>query len=134
MSRWQIAALPKGGGLTMAERSRRTFTLYDEHVAAQRTYWDTVWTEHTGRREDIDTTGHWMHRMLTAASCAPPARLLEIGCGRGADTRYLLERGFALTSVDLSRVALRSVAVLSPHLGVAEVALPAPLPFAPAVF
>jgi SAM-dependent methyltransferase len=37
----------------------------------------------------------------------PPGRALDLGCGTGANLRYLARHGFEATGVDFSRVALR---------------------------
>src|SRR5438552_17993218 len=36
----------------------------------------------------------------------PPGRAIDLGCGSGANAVYLAERGFHVTGVDFSRVAL----------------------------
>ncbi|MEX1171343.1 MAG: class I SAM-dependent methyltransferase [Chloroflexota bacterium] len=37
----------------------------------------------------------------------PPGRAIDLGCGTGANLRYLARHGFEATGVDFSRVALR---------------------------
>jgi len=37
----------------------------------------------------------------------PPGRALDLGCGTGANLRYLTRHGFEATGIDFSRVALR---------------------------
>ena len=37
----------------------------------------------------------------------PPGRALDLGCGTGANLRYLARHGFEATGIDFSRVALR---------------------------
>ena len=37
----------------------------------------------------------------------PPGRALDLGCGTGANLRYLASHGFEVTGVDFSTVALK---------------------------
>ncbi|WP_019813159.1 class I SAM-dependent methyltransferase, partial [Saccharomonospora saliphila] len=39
-----------------------------------------------------------------------PGQALDLGCGEGADAIWLARRGWRVTAVDLSRVALRRAA------------------------
>ena len=47
--------------------------------------------------------------VLTPARLAP-GRAIDLGCGTGANVRYLAQHGFEATGVDFSPVALRSAA------------------------
>ncbi|MGP4016710.1 class I SAM-dependent methyltransferase [Saccharopolyspora sp. 5N708] len=40
----------------------------------------------------------------------PPGQALDVGCGEGADARWLAERGWQVTAVDVSHVALERAA------------------------
>ena len=40
----------------------------------------------------------------------PPGRALDVGCGEGADALWLARRGWQVTAVDISEVALRRAA------------------------
>jgi SAM-dependent methyltransferase len=40
----------------------------------------------------------------------PPGHALDVGCGEGGDARWLAARGWRVTAVDVSRVALRRAA------------------------
>lgn len=46
-----------------------------------------------------DMASAWLMRF--AEAIAPGARVLEIACGNGRNTRFLAARGFAVTAVDL---------------------------------
>jgi SAM-dependent methyltransferase len=50
----------------------------------------------------------WLQRWLPLLRAAPGSRkpVLELGCDNGADTAWLLERGFAVVATDLSLQAL----------------------------
>jgi SAM-dependent methyltransferase len=62
-----------------------------------------------------------------------PTRVLDVGCGEGADAVWLAENGWVVTALDVSRVALdraeshahlRGVQVRWLHTGLVEAALP----------
>lgn len=63
-----------------------------------------------------------------------PARVLDVGCGEGADALWLAEQGWEVTALDVSRVALdraarqaelRGLRVNWLHSGLVEALLPA---------
>jgi SAM-dependent methyltransferase len=82
------------------------------------------------------TAEHWIEQVLpdTSARVALAGRVLELGCGLGYDTRWLVQAGGQVTALDGSAVALdRLAAALSgPHY--VHHGLPAPLPFPEAIF
>ena len=63
----------------------------------------------------------------------PPGRVLDVGCGEGADALWLAARGWDVTALDVSRVALERAAAQADlvrvqvrwvHAGLVEAALP----------
>jgi SAM-dependent methyltransferase len=44
--------------------------------------------------------------LVTEAAGLPPGRALDVGCGEGGDAIWLARRGWLVTAVDISRVAL----------------------------
>src|SRR5215212_159672 len=44
--------------------------------------------------------------LVTEVSDLPPGRALDVGCGEGADAVWLAQRGWDVTGLDVSRVAL----------------------------
>jgi SAM-dependent methyltransferase len=48
--------------------------------------------------------------LVTEAADLTPGRALDIGCGEGADALWLAERGWQVTAVDISQVALERAA------------------------
>ena len=44
--------------------------------------------------------------LVTEASDLPPGRALDVGCGEGGDAGWLAGRGWRVTAVDISQVAL----------------------------
>ncbi|TFD11412.1 class I SAM-dependent methyltransferase [Cryobacterium sp. TMT1-2-2] len=72
--------------------------------------------------------------LVTEVQDLPAGRALDVGCGEGADALWLAERGWDVTALDVSRVALdraaaqaelRGVSVHWLHAGLVEAALPA---------
>jgi SAM-dependent methyltransferase len=72
--------------------------------------------------------------LVTETAALPPGRVLDVGCGEGADAVWLAEHGWDVTALDVSGVALERAArhaeqarvpVRWVHAGLVEAALPA---------
>ena len=50
--------------------------------------------------------------LVVEAAGLTPGQALDVGCGEGADALWLAERGWLVTAVDISRVALERAAAL----------------------
>lgn len=48
--------------------------------------------------------------LVVEAADLPPGQALDLGCGEGGDALWLAERGWLVTAVDISRVALERAA------------------------
>lgn len=46
------------------------------------------------------------HALVTAVASLPPGRALDLGCGEGGDSVWLAERGWHVTAIDISSVAI----------------------------
>ncbi|MHB8465399.1 MAG: SAM-dependent methyltransferase [Acidimicrobiales bacterium] len=57
-------------------------------------------------------------QLVTEAADLTPGRALDVGCGEGADAIWLAERGWLVTAVDISTVALARGAAHSAEVGV----------------
>ncbi|MEV0838682.1 class I SAM-dependent methyltransferase [Actinocatenispora sera] len=70
-------------------------------VTMDREYWDGRYRERgqlwSGRPNGV---------LVEEASALPPGRALDVGCGEGADARWLAQRGWQVTAIDVSQVAL----------------------------
>lgn len=56
-------------------------------------------------------------RLVEQVADLSPGTALEVGCGEGADTIWLAERGWRVTAVDVSTVALERAARQAAELG-----------------
>ncbi|ASO21676.1 SAM-dependent methyltransferase [Actinoalloteichus hoggarensis] len=64
-------------------------------------FWDDLY----GSREQL-FSGNPNGVLVAEASGLPVGRALDVGCGEGGDARWLVERGWRVTAVDISQVAL----------------------------
>lgn len=63
------------------------------------------WDERYGAADRI-WSGNPNPQLVAEASDLPPGRALDAGCGEGADAHWLARRGWNVTAVDVSAVAL----------------------------
>jgi SAM-dependent methyltransferase len=70
--------------------------------AAQAVEWDARYSEHDGARWSGRPNG----RLLAEVASLTPGRALDVGCGEGADAIWLAQRGWTVTAIDVSDVAL----------------------------
>lgn len=82
------------------------------------TFWDSKY-----RAQDKLWSGNANGVLVAETSSLPPGRALDVGCGEGADARWLAERGWQVTGVDVSQVALDRAAAVSGDLPVRWVRL-----------
>ena len=73
----------------MSEPEDRTASFWDSHYGKQQ-----VWS---GRPNPV---------LVEEIADEPPGKALDIGCGEGADAIWLARRGWHVTAVDVSRIAL----------------------------
>lgn len=68
----------------------------------QREKWDRVFRRIGDKQTSRDS---WLERWLEVLEVGE-APILELGCGAGLDTRFLIERGFSVIATDFSEEAL----------------------------
>ncbi|WP_030824244.1 class I SAM-dependent methyltransferase [Streptomyces hygroscopicus] len=68
-------------------------------------HWDEMY-----RSRDQVFSGEPGGVLVTEASGLAPGQALDVGCGEGADARWLARRGWQVTAVDISGVALTRAA------------------------
>jgi SAM-dependent methyltransferase len=96
--------------------------------AAVQAEWDNRYAE----REQM-WSGRPNGALVAEVAALEPGRVLDVGCGEGADAVWLARRGWDVTALDVSAVALEraaghardaGVAIHWVHAGLAEAALP----------
>jgi SAM-dependent methyltransferase len=74
-----------------------------EHgAAAQAARWDARYRERAGAMWSGRPNG----RLVAEVAGLSPGRALDVGCGEGADAIWLARRGWTVTAIDVSDVAL----------------------------
>src|SRR5262252_6672378 len=71
-------------------------------AAAQAAEWDARYNEGDGARWSGRPNG----RLRAEVTGLAPGRALDVGCGEGADAIWLARRGWTVTAIDISDVAL----------------------------
>jgi SAM-dependent methyltransferase len=70
--------------------------------AAQAAEWDARYSERDGARWSGRPNG----RLVAEVASLAPGRALDVGCGEGADAIWLARRGWTVTAIDVSDVAV----------------------------
>lgn len=74
------------------------------------TYWDQCWQANLARLQRANewpqAGGDWLEPYRAPFQAAGVERVLEVGCGFGTDTRFLLRAGFSVTATDISPAGL----------------------------
>lgn len=78
---------------------------------------DTEWDEWYAGSDAI-WSGRPNGALVTEVAGLPPGRALDVGCGEGADAVWLAGRGWEVTALDVSRVALDRGAAAANEAGV----------------
>jgi SAM-dependent methyltransferase len=71
-------------------------------TAAQAAEWDARYGEH----DDAMWSGRPNGRLVAEIEAVPAGRALDVGCGEGADAIWLAQRGWTVTAIDISDVAI----------------------------
>ena len=93
----------------------------DEELRAQYTQeaWDARYAE-----SDRVWSGRPNQRLVEQVADLPPGRALDVGCGEGADSVWLAQRGWRVSALDVSQVALDRTRQHAAEAGVAELVEP----------
>lgn len=70
------------------------------------------WDQHYGDTEQV-WSGQPNGALVAETGAMTPGRALDVGCGEGADAVWLARRGWDVTALDVSRVALDRAAGLA---------------------
>jgi SAM-dependent methyltransferase len=90
----------------------------DDHQHGPTTEWFTAefWDERYGSKPAI-WSGNPNPRLVEQVSLLAPGRALDVGSGEGADAIWLAQRGWQVTAVDVSTVALQRAAASADGVG-----------------
>ena len=83
--------------------------------AAQAAEWDARYGEGDGARWSGRPNG----RLLAEVASLTPGRALDVGCGEGADAIWLASRGWTVTAIDISDVAVTRAREAADRVGAA---------------
>lgn len=67
------------------------------------------WDDRYGTRDQL-FSGNPNGVLVTEVADLPPGRALDVGCGEGGDARWLALRGWHVTGIDISELALQRAA------------------------
>lgn len=93
-----------------------------------------MWDGWSRSRAGIPANDPWLERFSADLDAHRDQAFLDLGCGTGADTRWLLDHGYSVLSADYSREALRSIERHLAGSRTAYVDMRKPLPFADGSF
>lgn len=68
-----------------------------------------MWDNWSKRRSSVPVYDLWLNEYKDILEQNKENSILDLGCGIGADTLYLLERGYDVLSCDFSNEALKSI-------------------------
>jgi SAM-dependent methyltransferase len=83
--------------------------------AAQAAEWDARYSE----REGAMWSGRPNGRLVAEVADLTPGEVFDVGCGEGADAIWLAQRGWAVTAIDVSDVAVGRARQAAERAGVA---------------
>jgi SAM-dependent methyltransferase len=80
--------------------------------------WDDKWRGRLDEHRHAELTGRPSRFLVSAIEGSEPGRALDLACGAGRHAVWLAERGWRVTGVDFSQVALAEARRLSAARGV----------------
>jgi SAM-dependent methyltransferase len=81
---------------------------------SQSAEWDARYSEH----DEAMWSGNPNGGLVAEAADLTPGRALDVGCGEGGDAIWLAERGWAVTAIDISDVAISRARQAATRAGV----------------
>lgn len=79
----------------------------------------TVWDRCHSAGEELNPQGWWISGLLPFLITAGARTVLDVGCGTGGDALSLAQKGFLVTAMDYSQVALARARAKATAVGVA---------------
>lgn len=88
-----------------------------------------MWDNWSKRRASIPVYDNWLDDYQDILVENKNREILDLGCGIGADTLYLIERGFRVLSCDFAGEALKSIQKFIPNSETKYLDMAKPFPF-----
>jgi SAM-dependent methyltransferase len=118
----------------MTEQHEHHHGSSEHHSSSERSVFDPLhWDERYAASEQL-WSGAPNQALVAGVETLEPGRVLDVGCGEGADAIWLAQNGWQVTGLDVSSVALEraarhaaeaGVTVTWVHAGLVEASLPA---------
>ena len=68
-----------------------------------------MWNNWAKKRFGEPVYDNWLDKYEEILDANKDNQILDLGCGNGANTKFLLERGFKVISCDFSEEALKNI-------------------------
>lgn len=93
-------------------------------------YWEEVYWEDNLKNNKTDfLKDNWMEKYIDEINNVQLKKAIDLGCGLGQDTRWLMDKGFDVISCDISEVALNKLKELIPNSKTMQIDIKEKLPF-----
>lgn len=94
-------------------------------------YWNNeYWEDNIKNGVNIDfMKDNWMEKYSEEIMKAKSKKAIDLGCGIGQDTKWLLDKGFDVISCDISDIALKKLKELIPSSKTMQIDIKEKLPF-----
>lgn len=96
---------------------------------SDRYYWDEMYYATLKNSEKDFLSDVWMKKYQNIISNIVDKKAIDLGCGFGQDTLWLINHGFDVTSVDFSKKALDELKEMIPNAKVLNLDIESGLPF-----
>ena len=93
-------------------------------------YWNNEYWEDNIKNNKTDfIKDNWMEKYSEEIMKVKSKKAIDLGCGIGQDTKWLLDKGFDVTSCDISDIALKKLKELIPSSKTMQIDIKEKLPF-----
>ena len=93
-------------------------------------YWnDKYWKENIKSNQMDFIKDNWMEKYKNEICKSEYKKAIDLGCGIGQDTRWLMDNGFDVISCDISEIALNKLKELIPNSKTMKIDVKEKLPF-----
>lgn len=93
-------------------------------------YWDKgYWGKNIQDNKTDFLKDNWMEKYINEIEKVEDKKAIDLGCGLGQDTKWLLDRGFDVLSCDISDIALEKLKELVPNSKTMQLNVKEKLPF-----